>query len=539
MAASQEFPSSACSTYSSEKNENNSDQSDGVSPRSNLLVVRGSEFFWKGNLTELKHFTDCVLHLTGRWSSPGGEVKCFSNEKIVLKWHGPTRKKITIIKDENEELTNAIQKHAHEEIQANDNRIVNTAIHHVDAAILLPLPSPTCDKCGKHELELDQTEIEQKFGMILARLGQLEEKQHLDETSAMSRASELEATIEALKIENKKMADDLEKQQSTIDEITQDNSMLSQILEVKQHQWIEVEGKNSSNKAKTRLHQNVVHDSLPPRTSNRFSVLDVEDSSNETQSQDNTTMNTDLNDFNTQINNYRLKKKRDRKGMKAQETDSKTNEKSKNGSKVLVLGDSMVKNIDNSKISRAAREQSCCHSYRGATVDQLQEKFKEDCCGADDEGSYETIILHVGTNNLTNEDPEDVATKMESLIQDAKNQAKNVAVSSVVNRYDGRVPPNHITTFNGLLHDLCLRQQVTFIDNSIIKKSLLNRSNLHLNKNGDRVLGKAFCEYLRSLRLASSNPAPNEHFLWLRPSPSGERREWMKYLEHVSRVTRL
>jgi hypothetical protein len=44
---------------------------------------------------------------------------------------------------------------------------------------------------------------------------------------------------------------------------------------------------------------------------------------------------------------------------------------------VLVIGDSMVKNIDDRKLERAARAKTVCHSYSGATVKQIEEKVLE------------------------------------------------------------------------------------------------------------------------------------------------------------------
>ena len=63
----------------------------------------------------------------------------------------------------------------------------------------------------------------------------------------------------------------------------------------------------------------------------------------------------------------------------------------------LVIGDSMVKNIDQRKLERAGRKKTICHSYSGAKVGHIREKiqqyWKED-------HQYEEIILHVGTNDL-------------------------------------------------------------------------------------------------------------------------------------------
>ena len=42
---------------------------------------------------------------------------------------------------------------------------------------------------------------------------------------------------------------------------------------------------------------------------------------------------------------------------------------------------------------------------------------------------YDTIILHVGTNNLVHEEPEKVAADMDNLITKAKGHTNKVAVS--------------------------------------------------------------------------------------------------------------
>ena len=45
----------------------------------------------------------CIKREVGKWSSPVGEVKLFTNPSSVLKCYGPTKKKIIIVTD-NEEL---------------------------------------------------------------------------------------------------------------------------------------------------------------------------------------------------------------------------------------------------------------------------------------------------------------------------------------------------------------------------------------------------------------------------------------------------
>ena len=127
----------------------------------------------------------------------------------------------------------------------------------------------------------------------------------------------------------------------------------------------------------------------------------------------------------------------------------------------MVIGDSMVKHIDRQKIERAAGCQSVVHSYSGARVEQINSKIKEYWSEGE---QYDTVVLHVGTNNLVSEDPEKVAAKMDELIENLKDHAKKIAVSSVIKRYDNRVPASNITHFNNLVNNLCSYCNITFLN---------------------------------------------------------------------------
>ena len=70
----------------------------------------------------------------------------------------------------------------------------------------------------------------------------------------------------------------------------------------------------------------------------------------------------------------------------------------------LVIGDSMVKNIDSKKIQQAGGHKLVCHSYSGARVKQIEKKLRND-----GDGQHENVILHVGTNDLVHADPNKVA----------------------------------------------------------------------------------------------------------------------------------
>ncbi len=148
----------------------------------------------------------------------------------------------------------------------------------------------------------------------------------------------------------------------------------------------------------------------------------------------------------------------------------------------------------------------------GATVEQIAAKFDEHVI---EESSYGRVIIHVGTNDLARTQPDRVIKNMEALITKVKTKGKEVAVSGIIKRYDNKVRPNNINSYNNLLHKLCIKHKIAYIDNECIVKSMLNRSNLHVNKNGDRALGSAFCTFLKPKQSPNSpSRNNNEHFLW-------------------------
>ena len=62
-------------------------------------------------------------------------------------------------------------------------------------------------------------------------------------------------------------------------------------------------------------------------------------------------------------------------------------------------------------------------------MEQISSKIKEYWSEGE---QYDTVVLHVETNNLVSEDPENVAAKMDELIENLKDHAKKIAVSSVI-----------------------------------------------------------------------------------------------------------
>ena len=99
----------------------------------------------------------------------------------------------------------------------------------------------------------------------------------------------------------------------------------------------------------------------------------------------------------------------------------------------------------------------------------------------------------MGTNDLVRNEPEEVANSMDIMINKVKNGAKEIAVSGVIRRNDGRIPNSKIDKYNNLLHDLSYKHKITFINNDCIDESSLNGSRLHLNRMGDRASSLRKC----------------------------------------------
>ena len=89
----------------------------------------------------------------------------------------------------------------------------------------------------------------------------------------------------------------------------------------------------------------------------------------------------------------------------------------------LLIGDSMTKNINNDKLSYAAKAKTVCKTYRCGRIKDVHTNLRKDC----GERRLRSIILHVGTNNLVSDDAKETAKQMEDLIVEAKSTAENVA----------------------------------------------------------------------------------------------------------------
>ena len=158
-----------------------------------------------------------------------------------------------------------------------------------------------------------------------------------------------------------------------------------------------------------------------------------------------------------------------------------------------IIGDSIVKDIKGFKMTEATNgeEKIKVQSYSGATVDHMNSHAIPTM-----QRNPKKIILHCGTNDIrSSQSPEEIATEILDLASAMKTSKNTIYVSSLVQRGDqwnGKV-----TDVNRHLKELCKGNNLPFIDNDNIKPlSHLNRSKLHLNPEGTRILANNFLKVL-------------------------------------------
>lgn len=212
--------------------------------------------------------------------------------------------------------------------------------------------------------------------------------------------------------------------------------------------------------------------------------------------------------------------------------------------KACLIGDSLVKNIESRKLSRACRGKTVVECSRGAKIKDIHEKANEFLAsGHIDENT--ALIVHCGTNDLAVENEDVAATKLHMLINDLKPKTKSLAISAVTIRNDSAaVTARKVNRFNRLTETICEQTNVCFIDNRNILAHHLNRSNLHLNSSGSKVLGSNLCRYLRRANLPPSGQElttklatgfRQDHFRVR--EPLNHTTMWTNYLNQVREMT--
>ena len=156
----------------------------------------------------MKSFVENNLGLSGKWTSPGGEVKLFTNANFRLKWQGSSIKRLVIIKDDEKDyLVKALRKYAID--QSDDTERCSVELNRADAA---KTKSPS-DDCSKYDI--DMAELKLDVAMLTVLLHKDQEKL----TSQSASIVEFQALTQYLLRENEKRAVELESVKASINRL--------------------------------------------------------------------------------------------------------------------------------------------------------------------------------------------------------------------------------------------------------------------------------------------------------------------------------
>ncbi len=160
--------------------------------------------------------------------------------------------------------------------------------------------------------------------------------------------------------------------------------------------------------------------------------------------------------------------------------------------KVLLFGDSIGRRIDSQRLSRGAEVTNHCKS--GQKIEDVHHDIK-----SKDLSNTESLILHVGTNNLELDSSDQIKDKYTNLFKEVKSKVPDtckIGISSIILRRDKPYLNEKCEAANQTLQELCDIHKWSFIDNCAIKD--LHRDRLHPNTRGMSFLAKNFQDFLRS-----------------------------------------
>ena len=150
--------------------------------------------------------------------------------------------------------------------------------------------------------------------------------------------------------------------------------------------------------------------------------------------------------------------------------------------KTLLIGSSMMKHM------KSTKNHVSVESHPGGYIKDITDELMQI-----PESIYNTVTLHVGSNDCTTErSPSDIIKEYQAMVCQAKRVAQKVNVSTILPRMDDHSAHQKARRVNQMLRNGAQQGNFTLIDNDknfylrddAIDDSVFWRDNLHLNKRG-------------------------------------------------------
>ena len=171
-----------------------------------------------------------------------------------------------------------------------------------------------------------------------------------------------------------------------------------------------------------------------------------------------------------------------------QKRESQTEPSSKK-KKILLTGDSMVNGISEKGLS--VNHKVNIVIFSGDASEKILEKLDVITKELPDD-----LIVHVGTNDLTNELI--LLTNVKRIFNKVSKDSPltSIAFSSIINGKDKMNIQKTLTDTNVRLKDFCMQKGISFTDNSGNKEFHLGKRKLHLNKKGNSAFAKNLLHHI-------------------------------------------
>ena len=121
------------------------------------MLTSKKEYLSNGSVSELKSFVEINLGLSGKWTSPGGEVKLFTNVNFLpTSICLPTSiNRLVIIKDDEKNyLAKALRKYATDE--SDDTERWSVELNQANTA----KTKPSSDNCSKYNIDMAKLKLD-------------------------------------------------------------------------------------------------------------------------------------------------------------------------------------------------------------------------------------------------------------------------------------------------------------------------------------------------------------------------------------------
>ena len=183
------------------------------------------------------------------------------------------------------------------------------------------------------------------------------------------------------------------------------------------------------------------------------------------------------------VNVYDVNKKQSHSSGKPRNENIKINSNGDSKTKVMVVGDSLVKYLQREELSSKKNIVNVI-THPGSTTEDMLDYIKPIARRKPD-----TLIIHTRTNDVTN--GVNTMKKVRKLVKVVRetNESEKIKIgfSSVIYRKD-KDHEDKRNEVNVKLKKYCKGKGFVFIENDNIIESGLNNSKLHLNKKGTNIL---------------------------------------------------